>query len=234
MLGASPTPTWDHSYSWQMCELVSRMAARGLLAFPWMIPRFLSLLSSPLQSLLSVLHSPCYSVSPSFPAVSSVGIVRGLLLWHASLSFLLQAKKPSSSSLSLGSCCVNLSLLFSFLFTLLYSQEMYPPFQLCSCNKRAPLAFVFSTLHLLAVIDFLIIFFFLSPPNQTVKTGGVEGELTSVQFCWGCKLDPSIYLRRKTNKMAILWGAHIAKLCSEKICKPSFPLWVAKWLFKAI
>lgn len=119
---------------------------------------------------------------------------------------------------------------FSFIF--LYSQERHPPFQDYSCNNRAPLVFVFCTLHLLFLIDFTL-FYFLSPSKQTVKPGGRE-ELTSIHFCWGCKLDPSISLSRKTNKMPILWGAHVAKLCNKKICKPSFSLWVAKWLFKAI
>lgn len=114
---------------------------------------------------------------------------------------------------------------FSFIF--LYSQERHPPFQDYSCNNRAPLVFVFCTLHLLFLIDFIL--FFISI-KADCKTRGEEGFI----FVGVAKLDPSISLSRKTNKMPILWGVHVAKLCNKKICKPSFSLWVAKWLFKAI
>lgn len=244
ILGASPTLTWDRSHAWQVCERVARVATVGVsLPSPGQSPGFRHCylhLCSPFSAnlclkyvLLQRKHIISSCVYCGYCKGTAPCLPKGQLrLWRASLSSFLRAINPSSSSFSLGSCCVDLSSLLSFSFIFLYSQEMYPPFQVYSCNKRAPLAFVFCTLYLLALIDFFIIYFISTKPD--CKNRGAGEELTPIQFCWGCKLDPSIPLSRKTNKMPILWGAHVGKLCNEEICKPSFSLWVAKWLFKAI
>lgn len=69
-------------------------------------------------------------------------------------------------------------------------------------NKRGPLVFVFCCTFWLSQI---FIFFFISiKPGCKIRGARSRGELTAIQFCWGCKLDPSISLSRKTNKMPIL------------------------------
>lgn len=81
-LGASPSPTCDHSYAWQMCELVSRVAMVESPCLRQGGPQVsvIAVFTSAVPFLLiSVLNPPCYSVSSSFPVVPSVGIVRGLL-----------------------------------------------------------------------------------------------------------------------------------------------------------
>lgn len=89
---------------------------------------------------------------------------------------LLQAKNLSLFSHSLGSCYVDISLLLSFSFIFLYSQEMYSPFQVYSCNKRTPLAFFLCTLYLLTLIDFFIIIFFFISTKPDCKTRAGQGE----------------------------------------------------------
>lgn len=112
---------------------------------------------------------------------------------------LLQAKNLSLFSHSLGSCYVDISLLLSFSFIFLYSQEMYSPFQVYSCNKRTPLAFFLCTLYLLTLIDFFIIIFFLSPPNQTVKPGQGRGRMNFYSVLSGLQIG-SIHFSKQENK----------------------------------
>lgn len=220
MIGISPSRTWDHSHACQMCELVSRMAMVGSLCLPvGGLQASVTAVFTPAvpDLLISVLNLPCSSVTPSIPVVLGVNIGRGLLLkgqlllWCSFIS-LLQVKNLSLFTLSLGSCYVDISLLLSFSFIFLYSQEMYPPFQVYSWNKRIPLAFSLCTLYLLTLTDY----FFSISTKPACKTRGARGEWTSIQLCWGGKLYPSISPRRKTNKMAMLWGAHNQNYATRK------------------
>ena len=77
-----PQPNMGSLLHLQMCELVSRVAAVGSPCLLQGGPQVsvIAIFTSAFPFLLiSVLNLPCYSVSPSFPVVPSVGIVSGLL-----------------------------------------------------------------------------------------------------------------------------------------------------------